>query len=334
MRKATTLLLLAISCFAAQAQITIDSLDLPVTGDSIERGVTTSFDISFDPTIKALNTTWDCSWLKDDDDVLALSRFDLASNHSLKDSFPNATMVQYEDTIEIFGYTDSNGYYGEGASLFGQVGKFNPQPTFTKTPITYGDDYHSTGYMRARSSLGPLKFDFQFYLDRDIDVINYGKVKMPDNVEYNVLVSALTEIFTDTTTTISGTDTNTNARYDSSLYYEFYAKEFPLPLLRVKMDGANIQSIEFIFLGNPVNIAETKKSQIQVFPNPSNGNFTIKGIDVGFATLSDLSGRQVHKTKITDGQIMELQHLPKGVYMMDLRNENMELVSTEKVVIK
>ncbi|MCB0739277.1 MAG: hypothetical protein KDC92_17340, partial [Bacteroidetes bacterium] len=272
MKKATLSLLAFILLFAgsASAQITIDSVHMPVIGDSIERGLTRKIDSLFNPTIKALGVTFDCSWLDDTSD-LSLTYFSDPSSHPDQSQFPTANIMQIEDTIDIFCKKDKDGYVGIGVAYAGvSNGAFNPQPIFMKTPFNYQDQYNSHGYVKASV---PNIVDVVLDLKRDVEVVNYGNVKMPDTMLYEVLVAKVIEIF-EFEYTLGG---NTTKERDSAIYYEFYCQEFPLPLLRARMNDTAVVSVEFVFLGHPITVGKEKiaKNDVDVYPNPTTSNFNI-----------------------------------------------------------
>lgn len=74
-------------------------------------------------------------------------------------------------------------------------------------------------------------------------------------------------------------------------------------------------------------------AKIRVFPNPSNGLFTI---DTELATdvnVVDITGKEVFRAKgITNQASLNLTDLQKGVYMLKMKNENG--VQTERIIIK
>ncbi len=74
-------------------------------------------------------------------------------------------------------------------------------------------------------------------------------------------------------------------------------------------------------------------AQIKVFPNPSNGVFTIDTILSTDVKVLDITGKEVYKaSNVTNQGALNLTNLQKGVYMLKMKNENGE--QTEKIIIK
>lgn len=340
MRK-TVILLLLISTLAftkAVAQITINQNALPELGDTIDRGKTNNIDTIFDPYTKVLNPTWDCTWLRDDDDNYPISYFMDATKHPLTDSFPGATIVQIEDTIEIFGITNNNGYSGIGASLFNQVGRFRTQPEFIKIPREYGDDpWQSTGFLKAASSLGPLKFEFTFLLQRDIETVNYGTVLMPDQKSYDVIVNRVKEVYSDTTVTENGGVIDSNYRNDTTIYYEFIGNDFPLPLLRCATDdNGKVVSIEYVYTGvkSPIGIDDNVNQNIALYPNPVKSNLRVNLPDKMLITIVDAQGKTLlHSTYSAGENTIDVNHLPNGLLFVQFSDRNGAII-TRKMISK
>jgi hypothetical protein len=62
-------------------------------------------------------------------------------------------------------------------------------------------------------------------------------------------------------------------------------------------------------------------NDIRVYPNPTTGNLQIHTPFIDDETMLEISiynieGKQVHKTKQPKGTVLELQHLPKGMYIL------------------
>lgn len=78
-----------------------------------------------------------------------------------------------------------------------------------------------------------------------------------------------------------------------------------------------------ILVENNLAIAEASRPVFIVYPNPSHGQFTVKG--TGMMTIVNLLGQQVLRREINDATNIEL---PKGMYFITLGN------STQIIVIE
>ncbi|MEO8516488.1 MAG: T9SS type A sorting domain-containing protein [Flavobacterium sp.] len=73
--------------------------------------------------------------------------------------------------------------------------------------------------------------------------------------------------------------------------------------------------------------------KIKVFPNPSNGVFTIDTVMPTDVRVLDITGKEVFKgSNITNQTPLDLTNLQKGLYLLKLKNESGE--QTEKIIIK
>ncbi len=74
-------------------------------------------------------------------------------------------------------------------------------------------------------------------------------------------------------------------------------------------------------------------AKIKVFPNPSNGVFTIDTALSTDVSVLDITGKEVYKASgVTNQNSLSLTNLQEGVYMLKMKNELGE--QTEKIIIK
>lgn len=74
-------------------------------------------------------------------------------------------------------------------------------------------------------------------------------------------------------------------------------------------------------------------TNIKVYPNPSNGIFTIDTILPTDVKILDITGKEVFTaSNITNQASLNLTNLQEGIYMLKMKNENGE--QTEKIIIK
>ena len=89
-------------------------------------------------------------------------------------------------------------------------------------------------------------------------------------------------------------------------------------------------------LDSTVSIIQFSKSDINVYPNPNNGRFTLEldkepNSELNI-TISNATGQVVHRQLITSSvNIFDLQGVRKGVYILDLFSEN-QSVKTRNVI--
>ena len=96
------------------------------------------------------------------------------------------------------------------------------------------------------------------------------------------------------------------------------------------------ECISVTSLDSTVSINQFSKSDIKVYPNPNNGRFTLEldkepNSELNI-TISNAIGQVVHRQLITSSvNIIDLQGVRKGVYILDLFSEN-QSVKTRIVI--
>jgi len=76
------------------------------------------------------------------------------------------------------------------------------------------------------------------------------------------------------------------------------------------------------------SLVENSKSNVKIFPNPTNGYFSI---DLGESytaitiTITDLKGRVIQSNTYNESQLLSLKlEEPAGVYLLMIESENKE----------
>jgi hypothetical protein len=88
-----------------------------------------------------------------------------------------------------------------------------------------------------------------------------------------------------------------------------------------------------------IGIDETVDPGFTLFPNPSDGIFTVQFTKLpgrnAFLTVSDINGKIVHTSHIdgnTEKLVLDLAHLDSGLYLLKYRSENLSIV--KKIVLQ
>jgi hypothetical protein len=91
---------------------------------------------------------------------------------------------------------------------------------------------------------------------------------------------------------------------------------YPLPLLTTFI-------CESVFLGYGAT-EDLTSDNIQVQPNPSNGNFEIKSEQsLGVIAIYDLAGKKILSFETNDNScLIDLSTYPRGAYHMNITNKN------------
>lgn len=67
----------------------------------------------------------------------------------------------------------------------------------------------------------------------------------------------------------------------------------------------------------PIGLSENAMHRLKVYPNPSNGNFTVELTQPEKLSILDINGRIVFEASLFYGKnTLDLTHLPKGVYLL------------------
>lgn len=80
-----------------------------------------------------------------------------------------------------------------------------------------------------------------------------------------------------------------------------------------------------------VERAEPVNLELNVFPNPTQERVKVEGVSRGQIQLMDLSGQELYKGEInSDGHIVELSHLPSGIYLLKVYDS----ISSQTEIVK
>jgi hypothetical protein len=105
----------------------------------------------------------------------------------------------------------------------------------------------------------------------------------------------------------------------------------PLPqnvLIEIEADNYNYAQARYTTLG----INELPSNSISVHPNPAQDTFSInfEGINSDYE-LFDLLGKPIQKGTVQSGQIIDIDHLNKGVYILNVKSTSFN--ETKKIVV-
>jgi len=87
----------------------------------------------------------------------------------------------------------------------------------------------------------------------------------------------------------------------------------------------------------PLSITDNTNDNFKIFPNPSNGIFSItsvRSIENGVISVYDFNGRLVHtnNTNFNTVERLNLSSLKSGIYLVSIKGEELDFVS--KIVIE
>ncbi len=79
-------------------------------------------------------------------------------------------------------------------------------------------------------------------------------------------------------------------------------------------------------------VADTSKSEIRIYPNPSKGTFFVNGVKAGIFEMYDFSGRMVKAGKISEGKVSV--NAAAGNYILKVKSDDNKISQSQKVVIQ
>lgn len=210
---------------------------------------------------------------------------------------------------------------------FGQVvAKFTTNEAILLTyPFAYGSSLNDTYAGSAVTTLGNIPLTGKIYSIID----GTGTLKLPGDDYPNVF--RLTTI--DTTTAnvpLLGTMEIIRAQYE---YYDLADQNLPIFIdASIIISG---QSERQVLSKNYSTIGLDKNSikNLVLYPNPSNGEFTISGeFAKGNLEVTDLTGRVVYTSEIMSGTTIKLNDVKSGIYTVKLSAGDKS--SVQKITIK
>lgn len=101
-----------------------------------------------------------------------------------------------------------------------------------------------------------------------------------------------------------------------------------------KTNNASYGTVNYTPFDCALNMAvnDVKNLKSSIFPNPSNGQFTLDAEKAGNIVITDLTGKLVHSSIIEKGKNQLKLNLQSGTYMLLYQSEGQK--STSKIIIK
>lgn len=174
-------------------------------------------------------------------------------------------------------------------------------------------------------------YKVQFYYDssNNLDSLKYIYIKFNNGIRY------------------LDTGVYTNFKYDKNIEFknvrfnythEYYGNPYVHMLLEeieANTSGLFYSKRKFYYSDNKFNsINVTQNSEINIYPNPANNNLSIEIEKPIYFKLSDLLGREILTKEFQRTTNLDLSHIPIGLYIYQIFNQNNEPIQSNKLEIK
>ncbi len=119
-------------------------------------------------------------------------------------------------------------------------------------------------------------------------------------------------------------------------YYNWMTTE-PFQII---LQGNFEDDIVYFWKSNNLSTEDYKREYFSVFPNPTNGDFTIKNMNTfnkkAFVTIFNVLGNKVIENRVIedDFQNLSLKEFSSGLYFVNISDENNQVIFSEKIIKK
>lgn len=88
----------------------------------------------------------------------------------------------------------------------------------------------------------------------------------------------------------------------------------------------------YYFNASPNSTEEIEAVKVVVFPNPTEGRIRIASAPgLQQVQVFSMTGQNVHQTQLDSGEWLDIQHLPKGTYLLRLVDDSLQTISAQLV---
>lgn len=200
-----------------------------------------------------------------------------------------------------------------GGSTLPAILEYNNPDILMKFPIQFGDYYSDTNSIDMDFSAVGINLSVVSTGTRTNTVEGWGQLSIPNHTFENVIKvkSVLEQNFS-----ILYEGQQSDVPVSATTYY-WFDKDYGIPVLMVngtETDGTFIPTTVTYLYFEGMATQEVSKTKILVFPNPTDGKFTIQldsGESVKKVRIYDMRGKLVSKKT-------DLSHLPNGTYMLKI----------------
>jgi len=324
------------------AQISLDVSDMPALHQRYTKAYINQ-NIQFDATTGGINGQWDVSDIKYDNRQLDTTTLSAPNETEYEKEFPGATIVMNEDGIRMMAKVHKDGIEWLGG-LLGEdtitVIKFDEPFRFLQLPMTHRDSHADEFSFEMKRDIGPnISMISETTFKRSYEVNGYGSLKMKDGKTYDVIRVKVQEVDSSLFTFKSQWGEQSTTEIDYSYYYEFWAKGFGQPLVRVDVDSTDHSqalNIEILDMeGTSVGLSSiTNNLAPGLFPNPGQNTVEIiNANEVSQTVFHDITSKRIH-TLSPNQSSLDISHLNSGFYLVHFLDADGKTIGHQKYLVQ
>jgi hypothetical protein len=322
-----SVVLLATGCWCSQAQIVLNSGDLPQVGDiqPLRRIDSTSTN----PGPSGANQTWNFSSLSGG--YVDTNYYVLPSATPNGASFPMANICILRENSNNYMYCST------GASGMKIVG-FDDNPGaidldiegFEFPILTYGNSI--THDFRARFNVVSATTYDAIFVHHVSTADGWGTIATPTGSISVIRVHTVETSYDSSYVSGTGSQLGTSTGY----YYRWYAKNLGWPVFEIAkgvMGEPNFERTMFATTFNGTGINELKTTGATLYPNPCTSQLNIEtqqSLSNAILTIFTLTGETVFTQAGCQGNLVQvnLQTLPSGMYVCRITDADVSITAS------
>lgn len=333
MKKSLLLSSLVISALSVNAQIQINTGDMPVTGETYIMANDTNA-TSFGSA--GINQTWNFAALANH--TKDTNSFYVPSYLPGFSYFPTATLVTGDSTGSNFMKNSSSsidilGFYADfGMGAMPII--FTPAQKFLSFPSNYlttysGSSKYELAFYFGQQGIDSIKVKASVNYSSLIDA--WGSLTTPVNANLNSLRQKYTEISIDSTF-LKPTGQpwmfnppspgNDNPSIDTTNTYRWWSNTKKFPVAEITADGNNMVTKSSYLLSTTVGVNEQSiaKNEVNVYPNPASDKINITGISTeSYLVIFDVNGKLMERSRLKkNNTTINTTNYENGIYFYQI----------------
>ncbi|MCI5056153.1 MAG: T9SS type A sorting domain-containing protein [Flavobacteriales bacterium] len=336
------------------AQVTIDGTNIGIIDYKITEVKDTSPSIAI--TAPGANQTWNYTNISNHETSVGVFQYVNWTPHASK--FPTANLAMMRDNGAEYWYYNkaSNSFKINGA--VGDIFDFgvpvdfvlNPGQTIANFPLNYQDAFSdsSTSIILGDTSLTNLLplggiFDsvrVTINIKTNVNVDGWGSLTTPlgtfDALRVKTVSHVESKFAGGTVLPFVGTTwVNLFTENDTTNQYSWWSDSVGYSLMSVDADQNDVvEEVTYLSaIPGPSSIQELVKSNISIYPNPSNGMFQLRNLTGSEDIfIYDASGRLAYQKQFSGDGYLDLRNLNNGIYKIQIIDEGQMIFSKSLII--